>query len=59
MNDARIMRRVSKKTPDASDIARIISALSVSGFQKCFVSWMEDAVRLSDGEIIALDGKTH
>ena len=40
-------------------IARIISALSVSGFQDCFLSWMEDVVKLSDGEIIALDGKTH
>ena len=39
-------------------IARIISALSVSGFQECFMSWMEDAVKLSGGEIIAVDGKT-
>ena len=45
--------------PVDDTIARIISALSVRGFQDCFVSWMEDAVKLSEGEIIALDGKTH
>ena len=44
--------------PVDDTIARIISALSVSGFQECFMSWMEDAVKLSGGEIIAVDGKT-
>jgi len=44
--------------PVDDTIARIISALSVSGFQECFLGWMEDVVNLSDGEIIALDGKT-
>ena len=45
--------------PVDDTIARIISALSVNGFQECFLSWMEDVVKLSEGEIIALDGKTH
>ena len=44
--------------PVDDTIARIISALSVGGFQECFMSWMEDVVKLSDGEIIAVDGKT-
>ena len=44
--------------PVDDTIARIISALSVTGFQECFMSWMEDAAKLSRGEIIALDGKT-
>ena len=44
--------------PVDDTIARIISALSVSGFQDRFMSWMEDVVTLSGGEIIALDGKT-
>ena len=30
--------------PVDDTIARIISALSVSGFQECFLGWMEDAV---------------
>ena len=45
--------------PVDDTIARVISALSVSGFQECFLSWMEDVVKLSDGEIVAVDGKTH
>ena len=44
--------------PVDDTIARIISALSVSGFQECFMSWMEDVVKLSGGEVIAVDGKT-
>ena len=45
--------------PVDDTIARVISALSVSGFQDCFTSWMEDVVDFSGGEIIAVDGKTH
>ena len=37
--------------PVDDTIARIISALSVSGFQDCFMSWMEDVVDFSGGEI--------
>ena len=33
--------------------------MSVKGFQECFRSGMEDVVKLGEGEIIALDGKTH
>ena len=32
--------------PVDDTIARIISALSVRGFQDCFMSWMEDVVKL-------------
>ena len=45
--------------PVDDTIARIISALSVTGFQECFRSWVEDVTTLSDGEIVAVDGKTH
>ena len=45
--------------PVDDTIARIISALSVRGFQDCFMSWVEDVVELSGGEIIAVDGKVH
>ena len=50
--------RAGNGIPVDDTIARIISALSVTGFQECFMSWMEDAAKLSRGEIIALDGKT-
>ena len=45
--------------PVDDTIARIVSALSVSGFQECFRSWVEDVVTLGEGEIVAVDGKTH
>ena len=45
--------------PVDDTIARIISALSVSGFQDCFMSWVDDVVKLCEGEVIAVDGKTH
>jgi len=45
--------------PVDDTIARVISALSPSGFEECFMSWMHDVARLSEGEIVALDGKTH
>jgi len=44
--------------PVDDTLARIVSALSVSGFQECFMSWMDDGVQLSEGEIVAVDGKT-
>ena len=33
-------------------------ALSVSGFQECFKSWVDDVVTLSEGEMVAVDGHT-
>lgn len=45
--------------PVDDTIARIISALSVTGFQECFRNWVDDVVTLSDNEIVAVDGKTH
>ena len=50
---------VGQRVPVDDTIARIVSALSVSGFQECFASWVEDVATLSEGEIVAVDGKTH
>ena len=44
--------------PVDDTIARIIAALSPSGFEECFMSWMRDVATLSQGEVVALDGKT-
>lgn len=43
--------------PRHDTIARVISALSPSGIQQCFVSWVQSIAQISDGEIIAIDGK--
>ena len=45
--------------PVDDTIARIMAALSPSGFEECFMSGMHDVATLSEGEIVALDGKTH
>ena len=45
--------------PVDDTIARIMAALSPSGFEECFMSGMHDVATLSKGEIVALDGKTH
>ena len=45
--------------PVDDTVARIISGLSVKGFQQCFQSWVQSISRVTEGEIISIDGKTH
>jgi len=44
--------------PVDDTVARIISGLSVKGFQDCFQSWIQSVAEITDGECIAIDGKT-
>jgi predicted transposase YbfD/YdcC len=44
--------------PVHDTIARIISAIEPSQFQACFINWMKAAEISTQGEIIAVDGKT-
>ena len=44
--------------PVHDTIARIISAIEPSQLQDCFISWMKEAEMNTQGEIIAVDGKT-
>jgi len=44
--------------PVHDTIARIISAIEPSQFQECFINWMKEAELSTQGEIIAVDGKT-
>jgi predicted transposase YbfD/YdcC len=39
-------------------IARVISAIAPEKLQHCFISWMKSAHIATEGEIIAIDGKT-
>lgn len=43
--------------PRHDTIARVISALSPEGMQDCFVSWVQSIAKISEGEIVAIDGK--
>lgn len=44
--------------PVDDTIARIISNIKPTQFQQCFINWMESAHQLSEGELVAIDGKT-
>lgn len=44
--------------PVHDTIARIISAIEPNQFQDCFINWMKEAEISTEGEIVAIDGKT-
>ncbi|BDM63905.1 ISAs1 family transposase [Shewanella sp. NFH-SH190041] len=44
--------------PVHDTIARIISCLDPTQFQQCFIKWMAQVSAVSDGQLIAIDGKT-
>jgi predicted transposase YbfD/YdcC len=44
--------------PADDTIARTISAIKPEQFQKCFLDWMASVHQLSQGELVAIDGKT-
>ena len=44
--------------PVHDTIARIISSIEPSLFQDCFINWMKEAEINTQGEVIAVDGKT-
>lgn len=44
--------------PVDDTIARIISKIDPVQFRQCFINWMENAHELSDGNLVAIDGKT-
>ena len=44
--------------PNEDSIAWIIGRLNVEAFQSCFIEWVQGIAANSQGEIIAIDGKT-
>jgi len=44
--------------PKHDTIARVLSLLDTKALQKSFISWVNSASKLTDGEVIAIDGKT-
>jgi len=44
--------------PSHDTFARVFARLNPEQFQACFLSWVRSLVRLSAGEVIAIDGKT-
>jgi predicted transposase YbfD/YdcC len=48
----------SKGIPVHDTIARIISKVDPEALQQAFISWMQATERLTQGQVIAIDGKT-
>ena len=44
--------------PADETIARIISTIEPEQFQECFTNWMSSIHALTEGQVIAIDGKT-
>lgn len=44
--------------PSHDTIARLFARLNPAQLQRCFLEWVRSLVRLSEGEVIAIDGKT-
>lgn len=43
--------------PSHDTISRVFGRVSPKEFERCFVAWMKDVANLTDGEIVAIDGK--
>lgn len=43
--------------PTHDTMARVISRVEPLQFQHCFIGWMKTVVQLSEGQLIAIDGK--
>lgn len=44
--------------PSHDTFARVFARLNPEQFQACFLNWVRSLVRLSEGEVVAIDGKT-
>ena len=44
--------------PADNTIARIISTIEPEQFHECFINWMSSIHTLTEGQVIAIDGKT-
>ena len=44
--------------PSADTIRRVFSLLDAQAFSRCFVRWVQQVFELTDGQVIAIDGKT-
>lgn len=44
--------------PSHDTIGRLFAAIDSDLFEKCFISWMQSVVKLTEGQVIAIDGKT-
>jgi predicted transposase YbfD/YdcC len=50
--------RLPNGIPSHDTIARLFAALDPQALQECFLSWVRAVAQLSQGEVVAIDGKT-
>jgi len=44
--------------PSHDTVGRVFAALDPAAFEACFLAWVQDTVRLTAGQVVAIDGKT-
>nr|WP_225226340.1 ISAs1 family transposase [Komarekiella delphini-convector] len=44
--------------PSHDTFARVFAQLNPQQFQECFISWMKSVYKITEGEVVAIDGKT-
>lgn len=44
--------------PSADTISKVMGMINPQELQRCFVEWMQACHKLTDGEVVAIDGKT-
>ena len=44
--------------PSHDTFARVFARIDPQQFQECFLNWMKSASKITEGEVIAIDGKT-
>jgi predicted transposase YbfD/YdcC len=49
---------LSNGIPSHDTFARVFSILDPNAFQKCFFAWIEHVRHITEGEVVAIDGKT-
>jgi predicted transposase YbfD/YdcC len=49
---------LSQGIPSHDTLGRVFGQLNAEQFQSCFLSWVQAAVEVTQGQVIAIDGKT-
>ena len=43
--------------PSHDTFSRVFGLINPTDFERCFISWIKAAIRVTDGEVVAVDGK--